>query len=445
MRTFLLFLSIFSTACVSAEKNSSDIKIQLSDEQLLDTVQYYTFQYFWKGAEPNSGMAPERIHWDGNYPAQDAHIVTTGGTGMGLIGILGAIERGWISQAQAIERFQKILNFLEKADRWQGIWPHWLDGKTGKVKPFSQKDDGADLVESAFLMQGLLAVREYYKNGSAEERSIASRIHQLWVEMEWDFHSRGENVLYWHWSPNFSWDMNFALEGYNEALIAYILAASSPTYSIDAPTYHQGWGRSGRIRAENAGAYGFSLQLRHQGAEKYGGPLFWAHYSFLGLNPKGLKDQYADYWTENRNQTLINRAWCIANPGRFQGYGEKLWGLTASYSTSGYHAHRPDDDKGVISPTAAISSIVYTPKESMAVIRNLYETYGKKVFGPYGFYDALSPEYDYFPQQYLAIDQGPAVSMLENYRTGLGWKLFMQAPEVQEGLKKLGFTYQSKN
>ena len=441
MRTFLLFLSIFSTACVSAEKNSSDIKIQLSDEQLLDTVQYYTFQSFWKGAEPNSGMAPERIHWDGNYPAQDSHIVTTWGTGMGLIVILGAIERVCISKAQAIERFQKILNFLEKADRWQGIWPHWLDGKTGKVKPFSQKDDGADLVESAFLMQGLLAVREYYKNGSAEERSIASRIHQLWVEMEWDFHSRGENVLYWHWSPNFSWDMNFALEGYNEALIAYILAASSPTYSIDAPTYHQGWGRSGRIRAENAGAYGFSLQLRHQGAEKYGGPLFWAHYSFLGLNPKGLKDQYADYWTENRNQTLINRAWCIANPGRFQGYGEKLWGLTASYSTSGYHAHRPDDDKGVISPTAAISSIVYTPKESMAVIRNLYETYGKKVFGPYGFYDALSPEYDYFPQQYLAIDQGPAVSMLENYRTGLGWKLFMQAPEVQEGLKKLGFTY----
>lgn len=443
MRTLILFLFVFSSACISEEKTSPNLEIKLSDEQLLDTVQFYTFQYFWKGAEPNSGMAPERIHRDGNYPAQDAHIVTTGGTGMGLIGVLGAIERGWISRTQAIERFHKILSFLEKADRWQGIWPHWLDGRTGKVKPFSQKDDGADLVESAFLMQGLLTVREYYKNGTVEEKAIASRIHQLWLEMDWSFHSRGKNVLYWHWSPKYSWDMNFALEGYNETLITYVLAASSPTHSIDAQIYHQGWGRSGGIRTENAGAYGFALQLRHQGAEKYGGPLFWAHYSFLGLNPKGLKDQYADYWTENRNQTLINRAWCIANPGRFLGYGEKLWGLTSSYSITGYHAHRPGDDKGVISPTAAISSIVYTPKESMVVIRNLYETYGKKVFGPYGFYDAMSPEYNYFPQQYLAIDQGPAVSMLENYRTGLGWKLFMQAPEVQEGLKKLGFTFQN--
>lgn len=441
----LLYLTLFIfCSCVQAEKPPKP-KVILTDEQLLDTVQYYTFQYFWKGAEPNSGMAPERIHIDGNYPANDAHIITTGGTGMGLIGILGAIERGWITKQDAVARFEKMLTFLEKADRWNGIWPHWLDGRTGRVQPFSPKDDGADLVESAFLMQGLLVVREYFKSGNEAEKSIAARIEKLWKEMDWTFHTQGKDVLYWHWSPRYNWEMNFPLEGYNECLIAYVLAAASPTHSISSQTYHKGWARSGGIQATNAGAFGFPLQLKHNGAEEYGGPLFWAHYSYLSLNPKGLKDQYADYWQENVNQTLINRAWCIENPKKFKGYGENLWGLTASYSINGYDAHRPGNDIGVISPTAAVSSIVYTPEESMKVIRNLYENYGEKVFGPHGFYDAMSLEHNFFPQRYLAIDQGPMVSMIENYRSGLGWKLFMQIPEIQAGLEKLGFSFQQSN
>ncbi|TFV94179.1 beta-glucosidase [Algoriphagus kandeliae] len=443
----LLFSFLFACSPESQLDNKiepvSHIHLGLSDEELLDTVQFYTFQYFWSGDEENSGMAPERIHIDGNYPDNDSHIITTGGTGMGLIGILGAIERGWIARTEAVLRFEKMLNFLEKADRFHGIWPHWLDGKTGKVKPFSPKDDGADLVESAFLIQGLLVVREYFKNGSESEQAISNRIQKLWEEMEWDWHTQnGKNVLYWHWSPNYGWDMNFALEGYNETLITYILAAASPTHSIDPAAYHEGWARSGGIKSSNAGAFGYTLQLKHNGAEEMGGPLFWAHYSYLSLNPNGLRDQYADYWQENLNQTLINRAWCIENPGNFNEYGEKLWGLTASYSTDFYHAHRPGDDTGVISPTAAVSSIVYTPKESMEVIRNLYENYGEKVFGPYGFYDAMSPHHDFFPQRYLAIDQGPMVSMIENYRTRLGWQLFMNAPDIQEGLKKLGFEFE---
>jgi hypothetical protein len=362
---------------------------------------------------------------------------------MGLIGILGAIDRDWITRNQARIRFEKMVAFLEKADRWHGIWPHWLDGKTGRVKPFSQKDNGADLVESAFLIQGLLAVREYFKDGSEVEKSLANRIDVLWREMEWEFHTRdGQKVLYWHWSPNFAWDMNFALEGYNEALITYIMAASSPTHPISPEVYHQGWARNGNIKASGVAPFGFPLQLKHNGAEEYGGPLFWAHYSYLSLNPKGLRDQYADYWQENRNQTLINRAWCINNSGNFEGYGEDLWGLTASYSINFYDAHRPGNDTGVISPTAAVSSIVYTPAESMKVIRNLYENYGDKVFGKYGFFDAMSPHHDFFPQRYLAIDQGPMVTMIENYRSGLGWRLFMNAPEVKEGLDRLGFSYQ---
>jgi hypothetical protein len=389
-------------------------------------------------------MAPERIHLDGIYPDNDQHIITTGGTGMGLIGILGGIERGWISRNQARVRFEKMVDFLEKADRWHGIWPHWLDGKTGKVKPFSPKDNGADLVESAFLIQGLLAVREYYKNGTDEEKSLANRIDVLWRDMDWNYHTRdGQKVLYWHWSPNFGWDMNFALQGYDETLITYILGAASPTHPISPEVYHEGWARNnGGIKATGKAPFGFPLQLKHNGAEAYGGPLFWAHYSYLSLNPKGLKDRYADYWEENKNQTLINRAWCINNSGNFKGYGENLWGLTASYSINFYNAHRPGNDTGVISPTAAVSSIVYTPEESMKVIRNLYENYGEKVFGKYGFFDAMSPQHNFFPQKYLAIDQGPMVTMIENYRTGLGWKLFIGAPEVKVGLDRLGFTYQ---
>lgn len=439
---YLFLISVILLSCQSAGNpiQDQDPRPVLSDEQLLDTVAYATFQYFWEGAESNSGMAPERIHLDGIYPANDQHIVTTGGSGMGMIGILGAIDRGWITRDQARSRFERMVSFLEKADRWHGIWPHWLDGKTGKVKPFSPKDDGADLVESAFLIQGLLTIREYFKDGSAEEKELASRIDVLWREMDWNFHTQGgQNVLYWHWSPNFDWEMNFALEGYNEALIVYILAAASPTHPIDPAAYHEGWARSGGIKATGVSPFGFPLQLKHNGAEEYGGPLFWAHYSYLGLNPKGLKDQYADYWQENRNQTLINRAWCINNSGNFEGYGEDLWGLTASYSINFYDAHRPGNDTGVISPTAAVSSIVYTPEESMKVIRNLYENYGEKVFGKYGFYDAMSPHHDFFPQRYLAIDQGPMVTMIENHRSGLGWELFMAAPEVQVGLDRLGF------
>ncbi|MBD8487446.1 beta-glucosidase [Echinicola sp. CAU 1574] len=413
--------------------------MDFSDEELINMVEYYTFRYFWQGAEPTSGMGPERIHIDGDYPQNDQSVVTTGGTGFGIFGIIAAMDRGWITKEQGVARFDKMVSFLENADRFHGVWPHWIYGETGKARSFSDKDNGGDLVESAFLMQGLLAVREYFKNGNENEKNLANRIDHLWKTMEWDWYTQGgHDVLYWHWSPTHEWEMDFPLEGYNECLITYILAASSPTHSIPASAYHKGWARSGGINTD-VEAYGYPLHLKHNGSEAMGGPLFWAHYSYLGLNPKGLTDQYANYWEENKNHTLINRAWCVENPNDYKGYGKDLWGLTASYTTTGYAAHRPGGDLGVISPTAALSSIPYTPEESLNVIKNLYYNYGEKVFGRYGFYDALSPENDYYPKRYLAIDQGPIVAMIENYRSGLGWKLFMGAPEIQEGLKKLGF------
>ncbi|MBT1703157.1 glucoamylase family protein [Chryseosolibacter indicus] len=444
----VLLLTPLLFSCSPGKETSStttlpDTAKTITDDSLLTLVEYRTFQYFWDGAEPTSGAVRERIHTDNVYPENDKNIVTSGGTGFGVMAILVGIERNFITRQQGLERLNKIVSFLEKADRFHGVWPHWWNGETGKVKPFSPNDDGGDLVETSFLAQGLLCVRQYFKDGNEEEKNLASRIDKLWKEIEFDWHTQGgKNVLYWHWSPNHAWKMNFAVEGYNECLIMYVLAAASPTHGVPAEVYHQGWARNGGIKNNPSHQqYGMHLDLKHNGAEQFGGPLFWSHYSFLGLDPRRLKDKYADYWQHNKNHTLINRQYCLENPKNYKGYGENSWGLTASYSVNFYAAHSPTEDHGVISPTAAISSIPYTPEQSMEVIRHLYKDLGDKVLGEYGFYDAFSEHYNWYSNKYLAIDQGPEVVMIENYRTGLLWNLFMSAPEVQSGLDKLGFTY----
>ncbi len=447
----LFFLAILSSVAFiscsdktdQSSRNNQTTSPTLSDDSLLTLTQERTFQYFWDGAEPSSGMARERYIMSGEYPQDDKNVVTTGGSGFGIMAIIVGMERGFISRQQGVQRLEKITSFLQSADRFHGVWPHWLYGETGEVKPFGKEDNGGDLVETAFLVQGLLTARQYLRDGSEEEQMLASKIDTLWRGVEWDWHRKdGENVLYWHWSPDYEWIMDFPLEGYNETLITYILAAASPTHGIPAKVYHEGWARGGNITSTQT-TYGHDLILKHNGAEKYGGPLFWAHYSFLGLDPRGLKDKYADYEKLNKNHTLINRQWCIENPNNYEGYGEENWGLTASYTRSddgstGYAAHRPEDDRGVISPTAALSSFPYTPEYSMDVLKSLYAK-RDSLMGPYGFYDAYSPEYDWYTERYLAIDQGPIPVMIENHRTGLLWDLFMSAPEVQDGLKKLGF------
>lgn len=416
---------------------------EISNDSLLTLVEYRTFQYFWEGAEPVSGMARERYHLDGEYPDNDMDVVTTGGTGFGVMAILIGIERNFISRSEGFRRLRQIVDFLGKADRFHGAWPHWLYGQTGKVKPFSEKDNGADIVETAYLMQGLLSVRQYFVNGSEEEKELVRAIDRLWRTVEWSWFTRGgEDVIYWHWSPTYRWEMNMPVQGYNECLIVYILAASSPTYPVHSRAYHKGWARDGRIKTKK-GEYGYVLTLRHNGAEEYGGPLFWSHHSFLGLDPRKLEDRYSDYWEHNTNHTLINWQWCVTNPLDYKGYSEDCWGLTASYSVDFYAAHAPGEksDLGVISPTAALSSFPYTPEHSFNALRHFYYELGDRIWGDYGFYDAFSEHFDWYPQRYLAIDQGPIIVMIENYRTGLIWNLFMSSAEIQRGLKRLGFNW----
>ncbi|MEO8721700.1 MAG: glucoamylase family protein [Ginsengibacter sp.] len=417
----------------SFEKNDLTIKQNLPDAELLDLVQKQTLKYFWDFAHPVSGMARERSNIVFGYGNE---VVTTGGTGFGVMALIVGVDRKWLQRDTVSKRILSMLRFLDKADSYHGVFPHWMNGESGKTIKFSRKDDGADLVETSFLFQGLLCVREYFNQNNKTETEIRNRITSLWDEIEWNWFTKsGEDVLYWHWSPNNGWAMDFPLRGYNEALITYVLAASATRYSISADVYHKGWAMS-NFFFNNKIFFGYPLPLGFD----FGGPLFFSQYSFLGLNPKGLKDKYADYWKQNQNHTLINRAYCISNPKHFKNYGADCWGLTASDDPNGYDAHSPANDNGTITPSAALSSFPYTPEYSMQALKHFYYDLGKNIWGEYGFKDAFNESRNWVADSYLAIDEGPIVVMIENYRSGLFWKLFMQIPEIQNGLRRLGFT-----
>lgn len=434
--TLLLFgLFLSCSSCKEDSPSTPSMEHTVAELELLDKVQRETFNYFWDGGEILSGAARERIHMDGIYPDHDEDIVTSGGTGFGIMATIVAIERNFITRNEGYHRLLKLSNWLRDADRFHGAWPHWMH-PDGKTKPFSQYDDGGDLVETAFLVQGLIVAREYFKNGNSAEKKLASDIDKLWKGVDWQWYTRGQDVLYWHWSPNFEWKMNFAVRGYNECTIMYILGIASPTHAIPTSTWHKGYMRNGDITADTM-YYGLNTILDHYDtADDPVGPLFWAHYSFMGLNPRGLKDRYADYWKLNVHHAKIHHFHASQNPSGYKGYSDKCWGMTSSYSMSGYSTHMPTMDLGVISPTAAISSMPYAPAESLAFLQHLYLGHPEYI-GVYGPYDAFSEQSDWYLTRYLAIDQLPIPVMIENYRTGLIWHLFMNAPEIQEALRKL--------
>ncbi|HNP53260.1 MAG TPA: glucoamylase family protein, partial [Ferruginibacter sp.] len=385
--------------------------------------------YFWDFGHPVSGLARERN--------SSGETVTSGGSGFGIMTIPVGISRGFITRAQGLARMQTIVSFLKNtAQKYHGAFPHWLNGSTGATIPFGTNDDGADLVETSYLMQGLITARQFFDGADVAETTLRTDITTLFNNVEWSwFRQNNQQVLYWHWSPNVGWAMNFAIRGWNECLITYVMAASSTTFAIPRTVYDQGWASNGGIRNGNT-YYGYTLPL----GEANGGPLFFAHYSFLGINPTQLTDTYANYWTQNRNHSLINYNYCVSNPQQHFGYSNQCWGLTASDIENGYTASSPNNDQGFIAPTAALSSMPYTPTESMNALKFFYYKLGDKLWGEYGFVDAFSLESPWFADSFLAIDQGPIVVMIENYRTGLLWNLFTSAPEIKNGMRNLGFT-----
>lgn len=404
----------------------------ITDDELLDLTQRQTFRYFWDAAHPLSGLIRDRAN---RFSDPKDEAIAIGGSGFGVMAIIVGCERGWISRQQAVQRISSMLDVLEKATCYHGAYPHFMNGATGATIPFSRKDDGGDLVETSFLFQGLLCARAYFDHDGSDEIRLRQRISYLWQEVEWNWYTQGgRNALTWHWSPTNGFALNHDIRGWNECLITYILAVSAPTYPIDPKCYHEGWAQ-GRQFLNKRKYEGIDLPL----GSDWGGPLFLAHFSFCGLDPHGLKDAYADYWLQNVSHTRINHAYCVRNPLNYKGYSSNCWGLSAGDAVHGYAASAPDNDLGVINPSAALSSFCYAPEESMSALRHFYYDLGDKLWGRFGFVDGFSQQDNWYADTYLGISQGPIVIMIENYRTGLLWKLFMKNPEIQIGLKKLGF------
>jgi len=425
------------------ESEPSDIvsatSYAMTDEQLLTSVQEATFRYFWDYGHPVSGLAREGYEF-----SHSTDTCASGGTGMGLMAICVGAERGFVSRAEAADRVLKILTFLDvNTPRYHGAWAHWINGTTGQTIPFSTYDNGGDIVETAYVANGLLTVRQYFDSNDTTETNVRNLATSLWESIDWYWYLRrselgyeSNEVLYWHWSPNYGWEMNFPIVGYNECMIAYLLAIASPTHPIPASCYYNGWASSGSYANGNT-YYGY---LQWVGPDS-GGPLFFTHYTHLGFDPN-WSDAYCNYFDNSQNISLINRAHCIDNPGGYTGYSALVWGLTASFDPWGYNAHSPTSDNGTISPTAALSAMPYTPTESIATLKHFYHTYGEGLWGPFGFFDSfnLDLEPDWYALGCVAIDQGPIVIMIENYRTQLCWNLFMANPEIQTMLDAIGGT-----
>lgn len=424
-------LSASDTLHFITSLDSTDKFPRVSDSALLTLVQQQTFKYFWDFGHPVSGLSRERT--------SSGDLVTTGGSGFGIMAILVGIQRNFITRSQGLGRLTTIVDFLSdstRVSRYHGAFPHWLNGSTGATIPFSTNDDGGDIVETSYMLEGLLCARQYFNSTTdAQEIALRTAINSIWnaVDFNW-YRQNGQNVLYWNWSPDHAWSVNVQVGGWCEALITYVLAASANQDSIPRIVYDNGWARNGGM-VNGKSFYGITLPL----GPDQGGPLFFAHYSFLGIDPAGLSDAYANYWTQDTAHTRINYLYCANNPKHYFGYSYLCWGLTASDEQNGYSAHSPTNDDGVISPTAAISSLPYLPTESMNTLRFFYYTLGDKLWKQYGFIDAFNLSTGWYDTDFLAIDQGPQIVMIENYRSGLLWNLFMSCPEIKAGMKKLGF------
>lgn len=395
---------------------------------VLDKWQHNTFKYFYDGASP-TGMALE-----GNN-RNDGGVVTLGGSGFGVMALIVGSERGWISREQSASQVLKMVNFLGKAERFKGVWSHWYN-PDGTSHAFGDQVKTGDLIETSFMMAGLLVAGEYFSGNNADEKVIRDSVESFWNTIDWKFYTNNQNVLKWLW---FSQKNSFELDirGWNEGLIAYILALAAPeAHKINLEVYKQGWQSGGKMIHPNRLHYGYSLKM----GENFGGPLFFAHYSFLGLDARKMEDQYVNYWQHNTAHTLINRHHCIEIAPKTYLYDAKNWGLTACYGSRppawDYKARSPLNDDGVIAPTAALSSFPYTPFYSTEVLLNLDKL--PLVHSTYGFADSYCPSTNTSEKKHLAIDQGPIVVMIENYRTGLIWNLLMKNQHIKNGLNIAG-------
>ncbi len=421
---------------------------EMTDDELLDMLQEAAFRYYWEASSTSTGMARE------NLPGDD-RILATGATGLGLSALVAAVDRKFITRDQGLERLETLVSFLERAPRYHGAWSHYYNEETGGTMAlFGMYDNGGDIIETSYMIQGLLTARGYFDRGTPREKSLRERITALWHAVEWDWFRMTPDsaFLYWHWSPQWGYQIQHPLIGFNETQLTYLLAIASPTHPVPASMYYSGWASQdkraqdyrqgwsgspdGRLYANGNSYYGIELDV----GVSTGGPLFFIHYMFMGVDPRTLRDRYTDsYFDNSRAIAEINRAYCIANPKGFKGYGANAWGLTASFGWNGYTTPAPDEwnDDGTITLTGALASFPYTPEASMAAFKHFYRELGAELWGIYGPRDNYNPTQSWLSAHYMGLNQAPIVAMVENHRTGLLWRAFMSNPEMGEMLKKL--------
>jgi hypothetical protein len=433
----------------AAPVGSTSQPFQVTPQQgaFLDQLERDTFAFFWETTPSGTGLTPDRA------PGTDVSSVAA--VGFALTAYLIGAERGYVTRAAAAERTLVTLRTLWQAPQgpgargaagYRGLFYHFVDGRAGLRVDQSE----LSTIDTALLMAGVLAAQVYFDREDAPERSIRDLADELYRRVDWSWASSARHapLLSMGWSPEGGF-LDDDWRGYNEAMILYLLALGSPTHPIE-PKAWEAW----------TGTYVWDVD--HGPPMLAFGPLFGHQYSHSWIDFRGIQDPYmrargSDYFVNSTRATYANRAYCIANPGGWSGYGELVWGLTASdgpaeeapfraYWARGAVADATADD-GTLAPTAVGGSVPFAPEITIPTLMNLRARFGDRLYGKYGFKDAFNLTYPkgsgspsgWFDDQYLAIDQGPILLMVENHRSGFVWDLMKRSPYVTSGLVRAGF------
>jgi hypothetical protein len=414
-------------------------------DKLMNDEQEAAVRFYVDEALPASGLSPE------GRPGWGPTITAIGASGMGIENIIVGVERGFIPRQEGLDLILRQLRFLDtKAEKQKGAFGHWMDDGSGEIKPFMNPGTSVDLVETAFLIEGVIIAREYFKGDTPEEKELREIANRLSANVEWDkFMARAEKdpsnpkktnwvhetnapVMIWHWHPvdGFS---DVPVKGFNEALMCYLLGIGSETHPINPQSYYEGWMDPQRGLGKAREDFG----IKHSLGYGVGWPLFFAHYTFIGYDPKQVSYDGKSYFDHFVDACRIQQLYAKSRAGEFKGF-DTLWGQAASLYPKGYRPNEPGPrDDGTIASTAALSSMPYLPEAVIPCMESMYLNYGDRLWGPYGFYNAINPTQNWVGQKYIGIELGPIAPMIENYRSGLFWKLFMQSPEARRAAKKI--------
>ena len=409
----------------------------ITDAALLDSLQRTSFQYFWDQGSSVTGLIRDRN--TGGSPA------STASTGFGLSAICIGIDHGWVSRTDGATRVLTALQVLWNMPQgnatsgtigYKGLYWHWLDMSTAT----RTWDSELSTIDTALLFAGIMDAREYFTSNTGDEPQIRALADSITSRADWAFMKNGGPGLKMGFKPGVTGFSGFGTwTGYNEAMIMYIIAIGSHTHPVpssDWKTWTSGYNWSTQ--------FGYTYLIFP--------PLFGHQYSHCWIDFRAVQDTFmmthsSNYFENSTRATLAQRAYAIANPGGKVGYGANLWGLTASDvpPPTGYNARGAppaQNDDGTITPTAPISSIPFAPTECLAVAHNLWDNYGTFLWGPYGFKDAfnLTSNPDWYDTDYLGIDQGPIIMMIENYRNNAVWNRFMKHPDIVRGMFLAGFS-----